>query len=518
MATIATSFMSTADSADTDPNPARAGQREAGHGHSLKPKMRFGGYEIVRELGEGGMGAVWEARHIGLSKRVAIKTLKSEVALKADVVERFIREGKAAARMRHANAADVTDVGVVDGVPHLVMEFLEGESLAARLERGKMMPLKEAVNILVPILMAIQTAHEEGIVHRDIKPDNIFLARDRDGRIVPKLLDFGISKLADDSHSLTQTASFMGTPYYMSPEQAADSKRVDARTDVYSLGVVLYECLAGAKPFHGTTVIALMHAICSGEYIPLQQIRPDLPSEVIKSVDRSLRIRVDERYATARAFAANLLPYAGTSVRTQHGPSLGFGDATAIVAVNVVEMPSIPSPTPSPAPAAAQSTARVTVNEAPTRVIPLALDTTVRRSEAPPKKNASIWVGVSVAVAVAAGAAWMLLQRSGDATAQPAQHPPAAMIATPVPEAPVAPVVVAPTPAPPQPTVAAPVIAAPEVVAPAAQPPPAPAPATPPTAPREAAPPAASTDSSASHSRHSTDVVHRTKTGGILIR
>ena len=164
----------------------------------------LGSYEIVRKIGEGGMGIVWEARHGTLRKRVAIKTLKPEVAMNADFVARFVREGRAAARIRHPNAVDVADVGVENGIPYLVMDLLEGESLADRITQSGPVPVKEAADMMVPILLALATAHDEGIIHRDMKPENVFLAKSRDGTVTPTMLDFGVSK-RDAGGNLTQS-------------------------------------------------------------------------------------------------------------------------------------------------------------------------------------------------------------------------------------------------------------------------------------------------------------------------
>ncbi|MBK8169806.1 MAG: serine/threonine protein kinase [Sandaracinaceae bacterium] len=280
-------------------------------------------YELIRKIGAGAMGAVWEARHTTLGKRVAIKTLNPDLASSSDWVARFMREGRAAVSIRHANAVDVSDVGLDRGVPYMVMALLEGESLAVAIKRDGAMSPKAAANIAIPILAALAAAHEEGIVHRDIKPENIFLAKDRDGNVVPTLLDFGVSKLASDTASLTATSSFMGTPYYMSPEQANDSKGVDARTDIYSMGVVLYECLAGAKPFVATTLIGLARVICDAECIPLAVRKTDLPIDLTTIVHAAMRVEREDRYQTARQLAVALLPYAGSAVRTTFGPALG---------------------------------------------------------------------------------------------------------------------------------------------------------------------------------------------------
>ena len=302
------------------------------HGYGLPTAvslgMVLGSYEIVRKIGEGGMGVVWEGRHGALRKRVAIKTLKPEVAVNADFVARFVREGRAAARIRHPNAVDVVDVGVENGIPYLVMDLLEGESLAERITTKGPLTTKELSDIMVPILLALAAAHDEGIIHRDLKPENIFLAKGRDGTVVPTLLDFGVAKLTGEEAHLTQSSTFMGTPYYMSPEQANDSKGVDARTDVYSAAVVMYEALAGKKPFEGSSIIVLVRLICDGEYLPLDAAAPNTALEYVDIVQRAMGTEASMRYESARAFAAAILPFASTRIRGTFGPSLGYEEAS----------------------------------------------------------------------------------------------------------------------------------------------------------------------------------------------
>lgn len=298
----------------------------------LKSGARIGNYELTKLLGEGGMGAVWAARHATLKKRVAIKTMKPEFATDATYVNRFLLEGQAAARIQHPNAVDVTDVGVVDGVPYLVMEFLEGESLAAKLLRDGPMKPKDVANLVVPVLCALVAAHKMGVVHRDVKPENIFLTLGRDGVLAPILLDFGISQLVTDKPRLTQTFTFLGTPHYMSPEQCNDAKNVDVRTDVYATGVLLYECLAGRKPFDGPNVMALVRAISTADCKRLDVARPNLPGELIEIVHQAMHVDRDYRTGSAAELATHLITYAGTKVRATYGPELGLGEASQIVA------------------------------------------------------------------------------------------------------------------------------------------------------------------------------------------
>ncbi len=206
-------------------------------------------YKIIDLLGEGGMGAVYEALDESLDRHVAIKTLLSEVAQDPESRKRFFREGKAAAKLRHPHVVEVYGVGIEDEIPYLVMELLDGESLAALLDREKKLRSERAIDILVPVMSALVVAHQEGVIHRDLKPDNIFLQKTRAKTVVPKLLDFGISKVTGAHNSrITHTSALMGTPYYMAPEQARGSKEVDPKIDQWAMGVILYESLAGERP------------------------------------------------------------------------------------------------------------------------------------------------------------------------------------------------------------------------------------------------------------------------------
>src|SRR5947209_10727305 len=202
----------------------------------LAENQLFGKYRIVRLMGEGGMGAVYEAVHPVLKKRFAIKTLLPTVAVQRDARARFLREAEAASRINHPNVVAVLDVGTEGDTPYLVMEFLEGETLDALLARRTVLPVADAVDLMLPVISAVSTAHEHGVIHRDLKPQNIFLSRGPWGEAIPKVLDFGVSKLVDDGEAvaLTGTQAMLGTVTYMSPEQARGARGVDARSDQYA--------------------------------------------------------------------------------------------------------------------------------------------------------------------------------------------------------------------------------------------------------------------------------------------
>ena len=270
-----------------------------------------GKYEMVRLLGEGGMGAVYEARHRGTGRRVAVKVILGDAATRTpDVVERFQREARASGAIESQHVAQVLDTGVdaATGNPYMVMELLAGEDLHQVVERLGPLHPEIALRIAAQACIGLQAAHDRGIVHRDIKSANLFLALRDGGEVTVKLLDFGIAKVRADqfaqaeNHGLTRTGSMLGSPLYMSPEQAKGSKSVDARSDVWSLGIALYESLAGIPPHaHCDTLGGLILAICSEVPRPIQDLAPWVSPDVAAVVHRALSIDVNGRFASAAA-------------------------------------------------------------------------------------------------------------------------------------------------------------------------------------------------------------------------
>jgi serine/threonine-protein kinase len=259
-------------------------------------------YEVTRMLGEGGMGRVYEARHRRLTgKRFAIKLLHPDLARQPEVVTRFQREAEAASGISHPNVVGVHDVGVTDdGQPYIVAELLSGEELGEHLERvGKVAPA-DAVRIVRQICKALQAAHDKGVVHRDVKPENVFLTGDlgRPDTMLVKVLDFGISKVASaGGESLTKTGMVMGTPDYMAPEQARGD-RVDARADVYAVGAILYRALTGRKPFEGLDPMATLTAVLVQEPGRPTTLNPTVPLALELVVQRAMAKNPSDRYQT----------------------------------------------------------------------------------------------------------------------------------------------------------------------------------------------------------------------------
>jgi serine/threonine-protein kinase len=265
-----------------------------------------GRYRIEEALSRGGMGAVFIARHDQTGRRFALKLMSQDLAGDAEAEARFMREARLASSLDHPAIIEVYDVGRHEGFPYMVMRLLEGESLGTRLKRGKVPP-HEAVVLLGPVLEGIAAAHGRGIVHRDLKPDNIYLSAE-DGSVAPKILDFGISKLIDGSTSqkLTRTGVTMGTPLYMSPEQVRGERDIDGRTDVYSMGVILYQMLTGTLPFQGNTYADLVLKIVSGDAPRLRERDASLPAAFEQIVHCAIATQRDERYPDITSMLVDL--------------------------------------------------------------------------------------------------------------------------------------------------------------------------------------------------------------------
>ncbi|MCC6521307.1 MAG: serine/threonine protein kinase [Polyangiaceae bacterium] len=274
-----------------------------------------GKYRVEHVLGVGGMGVVVAATHEMLGELVAIKFLKTTD--NEDRIKRFVREARAAAKIRSEHVARVYDVGQLDdGMPYLVMEHLDGEDLSQRLKRAGPLPIEEAVEYTLQACEAIATAHALGIVHRDLKPSNLFLANRPDGTASVKVIDFGISKMLNDEPTededpgggITKSATLLGSPLYMSPEQMVSARDVDARCDVWALGGILYALVTGKPPFRGLTVAAIYESILTGGQ-PLGALCPEAPPELEAAVARALVKDRSVRTPDVASFAADIAPF-----------------------------------------------------------------------------------------------------------------------------------------------------------------------------------------------------------------
>lgn len=270
-------------------------------------------YRVERVLGQGGMGYVVEARHITLEERVALKFLLPEYAKHPEASTRFLREARAAVKIKSEHVARVSDVGTLDsGAPYMVMEFLDGADLAQTLQRTGVLQIDDALDFILQASEAIAEAHNHGIVHRDLKPANLFLAKRPDGSPLVKVLDFGISKVMGGTaeHGLTKTTTAMGSALYMSPEQMQETRGVDHRTDIYSMGIALFELLAGRQPFYAETLPQLCAEVLTGVPTPLSAYRPDIPQDLASRIERAYERDKNRRYQSISEFAIALSPFA----------------------------------------------------------------------------------------------------------------------------------------------------------------------------------------------------------------
>jgi serine/threonine-protein kinase len=393
-------------------------------------------YRIVRLIGEGGMGAVYEGENTRIHRRVAIKVLHANVAGMADVVARFEREAQAAGRIGSEHIVEVLDLGTLaSGDRYMVMEFMDGDSLSQRIrQRGRVQPL-ELYPIARQLLDALAAAHGAGIVHRDLKPDNVFLLRSRRGQPdFVKLLDFGISKFAGSGSglSMTRTGAVMGTPYYMAPEQAKGSREVDHRVDLYAVGVILYEALTGQVPFLADTFNELLFKIVLEKPRPIEELAPDLDPGFAQVVTRAMAREPGERFQTAQEMQQSLDEWAARSGYS--ATSTGAYPASAVAAAPTTRTPVENAPLA----ATPGIWSHTSAGAAPTQ-------------QKPKPSRTGLVVSLGAMVLVAGGAGVFMLISSQTPTAAPSsvasQTPPSTPVAAAPPIAP-APASAAPAPTP----------------------------------------------------------------------
>jgi serine/threonine protein kinase len=407
---------------------------------SVKPGDLLGGkYRVERVLGAGGMGIVVAARHVELDTRFALKLMRKSAVRDADSVERFVREARAAVQLKGEHCVHVVDVGKLDdGAPYIVMELLVGRDMAALVANEGARSSAEAVDYILQACEGIAEAHALGIVHRDVKPQNLFVTKGVDGRPLVKVLDFGLAKTlaaSKEMRALTQTTAVMGSPQYMSPEQMRASREVDRRTDLWSLGVCLYELLVGKPPFDGMTVPELCSMVLKEPPSPMPS---DIPRGLIKIVMRCLEKDPAKRYATVAELADALDAFATTS-----------GAAERIHAV--LEKPRDPFDS--------NGVARFDPN-AETRT-EASFDTTVKRE----RRRSRVWLAVAVGAVAGTLVAYAIVGRATGgghrAMAAPASASIAVAtshaIAVPLDSTPIATPTITPAPATPSPTPSDPV-------------------------------------------------------------
>ncbi|QRK09159.1 protein kinase [Archangium violaceum] len=374
-------------------------------------------YELISELGKGGMGAVFLAQHLRLpGKQVAVKVLHCQEEVSPELHARFQREAEITSRLGHPNIVEVLDFhSMEDGTPYLVMEYLRGESLSKRMRKGPL-PLQEALLIARQIGSALHTAHQAGVIHRDLKPGNVYLVPTESGGVLHervKLLDFGISKLVSAQTLHTQEDVLIGTPRYMSPEQAKGKNReLDARSDLFSLGAIVYEMLAGRPPFNSESVAGLIYNIVHDPPVPLSQLCPDLPAEVVAAVERALAKEPQERFPDVASFIEALT---GTPLQSLPKPQPQPSPEPRRPRQEIVTAGPRAAPTPPQAEAPNRTVAlrpgaaaKSKVAEEPALAVVSAPEAPL--PAAPPKSKAPMAVGAAVLILVAATAGWWLLR------------------------------------------------------------------------------------------------------------
>jgi len=420
-------------------------------------------YRIVRLLGEGGMGQVYEAQHLNINKRFAIKMLRPEVIGSAQSLQRFRQEAWAASSIGHENIVEIDDFATLpSGQVYLAMEFLDGQSLAERLRDGAPLAAADAVAVVIAVGQGLAAAHDKGIVHRDMKPENVFLAR-KSGRVVAKILDFGIAKMTggDEPSNLTRTGAIFGTPLYMSPEQAK-GKPADARADVYALGVILYELLTGSVPFGGESSVEILSQHIGAEPVPPSEVAPEraIPPALEVLVMRALQKEPDARFASMADFVAELEAVAATLpkpnladlVTAPPAPPTGWN--AQIKTPNPTPRPSANTPRPSantprpsantPRPAArtptgptatprGSATSRAAITRPPASTSPAETASALE----PPRNKSARYAVAGLLVLLLAGGAALLWHRAGsDTTTSHASPQPLPAVPPPTPPAP----------------------------------------------------------------------------------
>ncbi|HEX5099078.1 MAG TPA: serine/threonine-protein kinase, partial [Polyangiaceae bacterium] len=421
-----------------------------------------GKYRLTELLGRGGMGSVWAGVHTTLGTRVAVKFIDAEHVDSAEARHRFENEARAAAALRSKHVVEVYDHGVMDdGRPFIVMEFLDGEPLDRRLDRLGRLPAKDMARIVGMICRALSKAHAVGIVHRDLKPENVFLVwDDEDGADVAKVVDFGIAKFTDSAGptSATRTGSVLGTPYYMSPEQARGLRSVDYRSDLWSVGVIAFRCITGRLPFEGEAVGDVLVKLCTAPIPVPSQLVPDLPPGFDAWLLRALGREPETRFQSATELARSLATVCGLTapLTPSSGEQYALGSYSGGTPARPGHSPfaaTTPSPAMTPAPAA-QTGAPITQTPSP-----------ITRT---PRSTVVVLAFAALAVVgIGAGVATKLLDK-GDPGGAPASPPVATSpLSPPTVTAPATAAAPAPAPSPTE-TVAA---AAPKPTAPPAAPP-----------------------------------------------
>ena len=396
-----------------------------------------GKYRLIELLGKGGMGEVWLAENTDIGRKVAIKVLHAAMAGNDAMRARFRQEARVASAIGHPGICDVLDMGTTENDElFIVMEALSGESLGERLERTRRLPLTAVLPIMEPVLAALAAAHDAGVVHRDLKPDNLFVT-DKP-TITTKILDFGISKLAgagDDSLSLTQTGAVMGTPYYMSPEQARGARDVGPATDLYAVGAILYQALTASPPFPGTSYNEVLAKLLTESPTPLAEVRKEAPAELSALIDSMLAKDADQRPPDARAVLGGLRSaMSGVTGAVALDATLAPGVESAPAAATGVDAGML-------APTVAPESASASESESESASASASVSESVSESvSATVSSRRPTWLAIPLVLAALGGLALVLLKGGDGASREVVEAtPPDAATLSPIIAAPTAP-------------------------------------------------------------------------------
>ncbi|MEY4545500.1 MAG: hypothetical protein RL685_1695 [Pseudomonadota bacterium] len=301
--------------------------------------VTFGSYVVGELIGRGAMASVYRAEHVLLNKAVALKLMDRALLDSPGARERFLREGRVVASITHPNVVNITDVGVHEGTPYLVMELLVGEDLHSHLTRNAPLDDLATARLVLPLIAALSAAHEVGVVHRDVKPSNIFLEQGSNGELIPKVLDFGISKFSLERTGIDLVATspnqLIGSPLYLAPEALRGPGQLGPASDQYSLGVVMYECVTGRTPFQGDTLLALLGALARGTYAPPSSIRPSIAPALEQVIERAMSLDPKDRFPSLREMGSTLLGLA--AARTQVVWASSFKKPPSLDGLNVAQ-------------------------------------------------------------------------------------------------------------------------------------------------------------------------------------
>src|SRR6185312_5739653 len=382
-------------------------------------------YRVVRLVGEGGMGQVYEAQHVNINKRFALKLLRPEIVSNGEAVARFRQEAWASSSIGHENIIEIEDFATLpSGSVYLAMEFLDGKALSERMREEPPLPFAESLDVMLQVVSGLAAAHDKGIVHRDMKPENIFLGQ-KYGRPLVKILDFGIAKVsgAEGNRSLTRTGTIFGTPHYMSPEQAL-GKTLDHRADIYSVGVIMYELFTGKVPFEAESFMGILTKHITTQPTPPRQVAPerDISPAIEAVIMRALAKEPEERYQSMAELTAEL---AGIAAEVAPEVLQPRPSSQALAQISKPLSTVMPSRAATPLP------------KPPSGKLPLPLDETKPHAK---KRSAAPYVVVATLLVAAAAGAVVYVSRTPAPTTPPAPAPaPVAVVEPPKPAAPTPP-------------------------------------------------------------------------------